>query len=212
MSALKTIIVKGKIPVDEYCSIKDTVHVYDDGKPWDACLNQTDIAKNNNKFYNIQLLEADASKTYYLWVRYGRIGERGRSTLSNGLDLNSGKMDFSSKFHDKTKNTWPITTFKSYSGKYTLLERDYGVSDSKISPEVKIAESKLDTKVADLVKLVCDTNMMKSAMMKIGYDANKMPLGKLSSTHIKHGYEVLKKLETAIANKSDIQVLEEFRT
>lgn len=197
MSSIKTIIVKGKIPVDEYCSVKDTTHVYDNGIVWDACLNQTNIAKNNNKFYNIQLLETDSGKKYYTWNRWGRLGEKGKGVLTPHIDFYSAKLDFEDKFYTKTKNVWPVINFKTYSGKYTLIQRDFGISEIK-QPVLEVTETKLDSKVADLIKLICDVGMMKSAMIQIGYDADKMPLGKLSKEHLTKGYEVLKNLETAI--------------
>ena len=36
--------------------------------------------------------------------------------------------------------------------------------------------------------------MMQQQMMEIGYDAKKLPLGKLSKETIKKGYEILKKI------------------
>jgi poly [ADP-ribose] polymerase 2/3/4 len=43
--------------------------------------------------------------------------------------------------------------------------------------------------------------MMKEQMIEIGYDAGKMPLGKLSKDTIKRGYGVLKKLSDVITGK-----------
>jgi poly [ADP-ribose] polymerase len=44
-------------------------------------------------------------------------------------------------------------------------------------------------------------NMMNRQMMEIGYDAKKMPLGKLSEDNIRHGYKILKKLDKAIKDR-----------
>lgn len=35
-----------------------------------------------------------------------------------------------------------------------------------------------------LMELLFDTNMMTKQMVEIGYDANKLPLGKLTKAHI----------------------------
>jgi poly [ADP-ribose] polymerase len=68
---IRTIVVKGKAPVDDQCTISSSVHVYTEGEEaWDACLNQTNIGNNNNKFYYIQLLESDTSKQYWVWTRW----------------------------------------------------------------------------------------------------------------------------------------------
>jgi len=43
---------------------------------WLSCvLNQTDIGNNNNKFYNIQLIEADAGgNKFWVFTKWGRVG------------------------------------------------------------------------------------------------------------------------------------------
>ena len=82
--SIRTAIVKGRAAVDSYCDVAATTHVYEGsgGEVFDALLNQTDIVKNANKFYVIQLLETDASPPkYYTWTRWGRVGEKGQSAL-----------------------------------------------------------------------------------------------------------------------------------
>lgn len=44
-------------------------------------LNQTNIKNNNNKFYTAQILEADKKGKWWLWTRWGRVGNRGQSKL-----------------------------------------------------------------------------------------------------------------------------------
>ncbi len=39
-------------------------------------LNQTNIEHNNNKYYVIQLLKS--GKDFYVWNRWGRVGEPGQ--------------------------------------------------------------------------------------------------------------------------------------
>lgn len=64
-------------------------------------------------------------------------------------------------------------------------------------------DSKLDPKVQDLIRLIFDKKMMNNAMKEIGYDAKKMPLGKLAKSSILRGYEALKLLMDEVkGNKS----------
>ena len=42
---------------------------------------------------------------------------------------------------------------------------------------------------------------MQDVMVKIGYDAKKMPLGKLSSNNIQKGFTILKKISKLIGSK-----------
>jgi hypothetical protein len=47
--------------------------VLEEGKSvWGVMLNQTDVMNNNNKFYVIQLIEADAGGRFWVWNRWGR--------------------------------------------------------------------------------------------------------------------------------------------
>jgi len=210
---IKTVVIKGgkgSAPVDEKvpAHIKDSCHVYQDGTDvYDAMLNQTNIGNNNNKYYVIQLLASDAGNKYYVWTRWGRVGAGGQNALEPCGSLDAAKAQFGKKFTDKTKNHWQNRkNFVSYSGKYTLLERDYSGDDDAAAadddsgdkPAADVPESKLDSRVQDLIKLICDLSMMKQQMIEVGYDANKLPLGKLSKEHVKKGYQVLQEISTYI--------------
>lgn len=132
----KKIIVKGRAPVDERCPHATQCHVYEDsnGRVWDAMLNQTDIGRNANKFYLVQLLESDAGGTFYVWNRWGRVGVPGSTSSSaHGASLASAKHAFCNKFKDKTGNDWESVStpgnFVVKRGKYVLLERDFTIDD-----------------------------------------------------------------------------------
>lgn len=72
----------------------------------------------------------------------------------------------------------------------------------------KQPDSKLDPKVQDLIRLIFDMKMMAKQMKEIGYDAKKMPLGKLAKKSISKGYEILKSLMEEI-KKTDCRVKQE---
>lgn len=46
----------------------------------------------------------------------------------------------------------------------------------------------------DLINLIFDINMMNRQMKEIGYNVDKMPLGKLSKDNIKKGFGILNDL------------------
>lgn len=84
-------------------------------------LNQTNIGENNNKFYIIQLI-SDGT-LYFIWTRWGRVGENGSNNLANCGNLETGVSEFKKKFKAKTGNKWEdIDAFKSKNEKYTLVE------------------------------------------------------------------------------------------
>lgn len=73
---------------------------------------------------------------------------------------------------------------------------------AKKSKEAKPVQSRLDTRLQDLISLICDVSMMKQQMVEIGYDARKMPLGKLSVSTIQKGYGVLKRIAAVLEGQS----------
>ncbi|CAF4806923.1 unnamed protein product [Rotaria socialis] len=177
----------------------------------------TNIGNNNNKFYLIQLLEDNKSKSYHVWLRWGRVGYTGQVSLENfGADLANAKRCFCQKFSEKTKNDfYHRDTFTKYSGKYDYVKLDYNPTTSKTSDESEenkkkreaaleelksrpIPESKLDKRVQDLIELVCNIRLMEEALLEMKFDAKKNPLGKLSSVQIKAGYAALKEIESFI--------------
>jgi poly [ADP-ribose] polymerase len=169
------VVVKGKAPVDEAFSKKNSVHVYSDEETvWDALLNCTNIGNNNNKFYIIQLLQTDSFKEYYVFNKWGRVGYSNSSRTSCSgptTSLDNAKREFAKKFREKTGNDWSvvcqdISKFVSNSNKYTLLKRDYDEDkgdDKQDKKKVKnkekekpksIPESKLHPKVQDIMQVI----------------------------------------------------------
>ena len=109
-----------------------TTHILQEtnGYVWKAVLNQTQIDQNNNKYYYIQLLQADSdSNQYYVWNRWGRVGYDGQNKLMNFRDLSQAKREFCKKFSDKTGGQeWqgqnPSTPYQMVKGKYYPLAID----------------------------------------------------------------------------------------
>uniref|UniRef100_A0A7I4FF06 Poly [ADP-ribose] polymerase n=2 Tax=Physcomitrium patens TaxID=3218 RepID=A0A7I4FF06_PHYPA len=231
--ATVVVVKKGRAVLDQYIDdkIKANHHVYEgkmNGKMevFDAMLNQTNLGDNNNKFYVLQLLEADSGKNYYVFNRWGRVGVKGQQKLFGPWpDALPAIGEFKLKFYDKTRNHWEERhNFQTHANKYTWIEMDYeddsdkksaeddkqGKSASKKSEtdksETKKPDpnkpSKLNPRLKEFIELICNVNMMKQMMMEIGYDARKMPLGKLSKSTILKGYEVLKRLAAALDDKS----------
>jgi poly [ADP-ribose] polymerase len=105
-------------------------HVVDDGGvggAWDAILNQTNVAKNNNKFYKLQLLKANARPEWRCWFRWGRVGATGQSSNEPFTSLEAAKACFKKKFREKTKNDWDtrLESFTKHANKYDMIEIEY---------------------------------------------------------------------------------------
>lgn len=227
-SEIKTVRLTGHAPpVDPEClQMQGKSHVFQEGKDiYDAMLNQTNLANNNNKFYILQLLEGNSKKDYHVWFRWGRVGAKGQNSLvSCGTDLEKAKETFINKFWDKTRNEWSGRgKFSKVQGKYDLLKMDYSTKDKKgdeadaaKKPDKPKPDSKLDKRIQELVKLICNIQAMEDMVVEMKYDAQKAPLGKLTEQQIKAGYAALKKIEKC-HEKSDfgralVQACDEFYT
>ncbi|MFC1609988.1 WGR domain-containing protein [Myxococcota bacterium] len=200
-----------KKDVDTHCPIAKQASIVED---FNCMLNQTNIGHNANKYYVIQLLQK--GKQYYVWNRWGRVGEDGQNALKGPFDQAGAEKEFKSKFRSKTQNAWDErATFSPKSGKYMLIEIEGSAESKKAKkiqknlesldktrPKAQVKPSKLPKPTQSLVKLVFDHSVMQGAMAALEIDTNKMPLGQLSKHEVKLGAEVLEELEDALnANK-----------
>ncbi|KAJ4256653.1 hypothetical protein NW762_008749 [Fusarium torreyae] len=200
------------IPLDEHCTLP-TYQVYvdpDSGLIYDASLNQTNSSANNNKFYRIQLLKDPKSATFKTWTRWGRVGEAGQKAVLGSGSLDDAVKQFQKKFKDKSGLSWENRTDNPKPGKYAFVERSYNPdSDDEDEEEDKKAVKKedgeeedeapppectLEKPVQELMELIFNQKYFQDAMTSLNYDANKLPLGKLSKTTITRGFQQLKDL------------------
>jgi poly [ADP-ribose] polymerase 2/3/4 len=55
--------------------------------------------------------------------------------------------------------------------------------------------------------MIFDMKMIESTMKEIGYDAKKMPLGKLTDQTVKEGFGVLTEILKAVKDKKNREIL-----
>mgnify|MGYP001382707378 CR=1 FL=1 len=60
------------------------------------------------------------------------------------------------------------------------------------------------------MQLIFDLKMMNNQMKEIGYDAKKMPLGKLSKTNIEKGYKILSDIAECLKKKNQKDQIEKL--
>ncbi|KAF2136605.1 uncharacterized protein K452DRAFT_322316 [Aplosporella prunicola CBS 121167] len=214
---------KLNIPVDEGCPLAGyRVHIGPiDGIIWDASLNQTSASNNNNKFYRVQLLEGPKGD-YKTWTRWGRVGEHGQKAVLGNGSLEDAHKHFDKKFKDKSGLKWAERGNDPKPGKYVFVERSYAPdsddeeeekprknSVSKSSDYVP-PESKLEKPVQSLMELIFNQQYFAAAMSSLNYDANKLPLGKLSKTTISRGFQALKNVAAAMEDPAQANQIEQL--
>ncbi|XP_019962778.1 poly [ADP-ribose] polymerase 2 isoform X2 [Paralichthys olivaceus] len=207
----RTVVMKGKAPVDSECKAKlGKAHVYCEGNDvYDVMLNQTNLQFNNNKYYLIQLLQDDSSKLYSVWMRWGRVGKVGQSSLTPCAgDLLKAKDIFKKKFLDKTKNEWEHrAAFEKVAGKYDMVFMDYSTNEKEETTVSTVPKKKkssmLDVKIQSLLELICDLKAMEECVLEMKFDTRKAPLGKLTSEQIRAGYTALQRIEACLKRKGN---------
>ncbi|XP_026445164.1 poly [ADP-ribose] polymerase 2-like [Papaver somniferum] len=216
---------KGAAIMDQHLpdQYKTNYHVLEHGgEIYDAMLNQTNLSDNNNKFYMIQALESDGGGGFMVFTRWGRVGVKGQNKLQGPFTSRDEAIhEFEERFYAKTKNLWSERqNFVCHPKLYTWLEMDYEETENKsVVPKVpkkpkdssvQPRETKLESRIAKFISLICNVSMMQQQMIEIGYNAEKLPLGKLSKSTISKGYNVLKEISEAITAKHDRQTLEQL--
>jgi poly [ADP-ribose] polymerase len=195
-------IIDKKAIVDQYFGDRTQYHIYDDknniynGNYFSCTLNKSDLNKNNNKFYIIQLLEHDSNNSLVLFTRWGRVGVPGQHEVKN-VDENSGPKLFMKKYKDKTVK-------HNYQEIYIDYETEVKKEDLPEEKEKKNDKNKkkfqttLSQDVMELISLIYNKKMINVNLHEIGYDSKKMPLGKLSPITLKNGLNILKQIESEL--------------
>lgn len=125
---------------------------------------------------------------------------------------------FQKKFKEKSGLKWADRAQQPKSGKYAYVERSYNPdsdeeeeeddndanadADGDVKQAVKPAECTLPTPTQELMKLIFNQSYFDATMTALNYDANKLPLGKLSKGTIARGFQALKDL-SVLLDKSD---------
>jgi poly [ADP-ribose] polymerase len=165
----------------------------------------SDLKNNNNKFYKIQILVDEKTGTFHIYNRWGRVGYDGQT--SN--DPCNNKLDAQRKYDRKVleklgKGYFEIEVdYNDNNGKEIKTNENRKENTKEKTKENDITNNyKFDINVKKLLEFIFDLKLMNQQMKEIGYDANKMPLGKISQNMIKNGYDILCKIEAVIRGET----------
>ena len=124
-------------------------------------------------------------------------------------DLDDARKDFNKKFKDKSGHTWDDRGEPAKKGKYTFLEKNYEDDEEDAADQAEDekadqqqVDSKLPRQTQRLMELIFNQNHFNAVLEQIGYNANKLPLGKLSKSTLKQGFEHLHELASLIKHPS----------
>ncbi|XP_066147801.1 poly [ADP-ribose] polymerase [Euwallacea fornicatus] len=197
--------LKGGSAVDPDSGLECKAHVYEDShkEKWTAVLGLTDVQKNKNSFYKLQLLQGDKGNRFWLFRAWGRIGTTiGGVKTEEKSTLHEAKKAFEDLYEEKTGNFWENRhTFMKVPGRMCPVDIDYA-EDAAENFEIVETESKLPKQIQSLINLIFDVKQMKKLMLEFELDTEKMPLGKLSKKQIQKAYGVLAEVQDLIDNKA----------
>jgi len=147
------------------------------------------------------------------WTRWGRVGVKGQNAMLGTGSLSDAIKQFEKKFKDKSGLTWTNRGEEPIAKKYAYVERSYNPDsdeedeadagadgDEKDGEKRQVAESTLERPVQNLMKLIFNQSYFDATMSDLNYDANKLPLGKLSKGTIARGFQALKDLSVLLDN------------
>lgn len=160
-------------------------------------MSQTDIAKNSNKFYIMQIISKD-NKEFWLYSRYGRIGDKG--VISNMPYPYAQKWivikKFCAVFYSKTGNKWG-DVFHNKPGKYVMMN----IEEPVLSTDVSQVDLSTNTPngVVELVKMISDQTLFTKTLQKLNVDVKRLPLGKIKKEQLDEADEILKTIELYLA-------------
>jgi poly [ADP-ribose] polymerase len=184
--------------IDEYCKVNGNIL-----EPYSCILNQTDIESNKNKFYIMQIIETKSS--FEVFVRYGRIGEPGKTLTDSYKNKSDAIAWFVKQFKNKTSNTFG-ETFVKKSGKYFLSEMEKPEIDDKddknekkdTEKNIKNEDDDLDERLKFFLDLISNEKMLNDTLIKLNVDPKKMPLGKISSGQLEKANNILTQIKDII--------------
>lgn len=168
-------------------------------------LNFTDIVKNNNKFYNLEIQETNQG--WFIYTNYGRVGgtiikEYRPCTSKSQAELESEKILKSKKKKGYVEVKLVQASVGSEIGKSKLEKSQVSQEDlDKIG--VKVSEVKESSKLHPQVSALVRTWFGVTAdFVELNLDTKKCPLGQLSADAIIKGKDILDEARKIVHSKS----------
>ena len=126
--------------------------------------------------------------------------------------LDEALKEFEKKFKDKTGLAWDDRSAESKPKKYIFIEKSYESDEEDADAEdghnwnedmdqkgVSV-KSELPIQTQQLMELIFNEYHFNSVLEELGYNTDKLPLGKLGKSTLKKGFEHLRELASLIKN------------
>jgi predicted DNA-binding WGR domain protein len=129
-----------EIAIDLHCQMKDSIVIVDPVLgAFDAYMVKTDIKKgeySGNTFYKMQLLYEYNREVYFLYTRWGRVGDTGQQQMTAFSNKDGALKEYLSVFKAKSGNAWENkANFEKKPKKYKLVPFDSIKEDSLLEKD-----------------------------------------------------------------------------
>ncbi|XVF80933.1 hypothetical protein PTKIN_Ptkin15bG0115300 [Pterospermum kingtungense] len=203
-SSMVTVKVKGRSAVHEASGLQDSCHILEDGGSiYNTTLNMSDLSTGVNSYYILQIIQEDKGSDCYVFRKWGRVGNEkiGGNKLEE-MSKSDAISEFKRLFLEKTGNTWEAweqkQNFQKQPGRFFPLDIDYGVNKQVSKNKHTDADSRLPPPLLELMKMLFNVETYRAAMMEFEINMSEMPLGKLSKSNIRKGFEALTEIQNLL--------------
>ncbi|MCL7037376.1 hypothetical protein MKW94_019800 [Papaver nudicaule] len=213
--SIVTVKVKGRSAVHEASDMQDTGHILEVGSSiYNTTLNMSDLSTGVNSYYILQIIEDDKGSDCHVFRKWGRVGnDKIGGVKLEEMSKSDAIIEFKRLFLEKTGNSWESweakDNFQKQPGRFFPLDIDYGVNkqltERKIFDETK---SHLAPPLLQLMKMLFNVETYRNAMMEFEINMSEMPLGKLSKSNIRKGFEALTEIQNLLNGNSDSSMKE----
>jgi predicted DNA-binding WGR domain protein len=190
-------------------------------EPYDVRLIKIDVSYGVYGFYNFYRMQIIKHKSknnlYFLFTRWGRIGDDGQHQLTPYSTLDECRKEFLKVFREKTGNAWKDTNqFESKIKKYTLIklsEREMQkypnveIDFNRLQSEEQHPSSKLQSIVyKNFLKTLINRQAIRTNLNKTQLDIEWMPVSQLKRETLQKARDILIKLKKIFERKQELKL------
>lgn len=179
-----------------------------DGSPLDLVMTKVDLTRGpmpQNVFYRMQVLHERNQNNYFLFTRWGMIGDSGQHQSTPFESLEKASADFCKIFKSKSGNDWSArASFEKKPLKYQLHDLKYptvGVQDALQMDSWKRLPTQLTPlPLRRLLNCGSSFQLLRRNLQQAGVE---QPLGALKQTSLDEARDTIRKLGDLLSQKSE---------
>jgi predicted DNA-binding WGR domain protein len=193
----------------------------DKNEPYDVRLLKTDVSYGIFGFYNFYRMQIIKHKSkanlYFLFTRWGRVGDDGQYQLTPYSTLDECRKEFVKVFREKTANAWKDTDqFEVKPKKYTLIrlnEREIRkhanvkIDFQRLQSDQQHPPSKLQSNsYQKFLQILINRQAIRTNIDKTALDIEWMPVSQLKRENLKKAQDLLIKLKVNLERKQELVI------